>query len=107
MILSMSPAIQVTHNPGSPYIPLHWDTCDSNGVPIVQGTLRTDGVTMYVMQGGVWTQMVQPAQILSCPELDFILEERLNEAALLLAHPELAEMRDKYLFMKKMVESHG
>jgi len=108
MIMSHTPNIIVYHS-SSPQNPMSMsqDVVDSNGVPVACGTMRYDGMNMYVMSNGSWNVVAEDTHHLDSPMLDEILREREQEKLLLEKHPELAEMRDKYLFMKRLVSEDG
>jgi len=108
MIMSMSSNI-IIYRSSSPQNPMSmcFDVVDSSGVPIPSGTVRYDGMNMYVMNNGNWNIVAEETHHIESPMLDAILLEREQERLLLEKYPELAEMRDKYLFMKRLVADNG
>jgi len=80
-------------------------------LPVAEGTLRADVNDMYVMSNGCWQRFDPMPSVdtrLADLECQFgqIQADIRSEELLLETHPELAAMRDKYLFMKKLVENN-
>jgi hypothetical protein len=108
----MTAFIAVTAAFGNGYIISNIDLSnvdiDGNSHPC--GSTRSDGSNTWVFDGRNWQVQPPPYIFANSPDLDEIVKERRKEELMLEKYPEFAdmksqylEMRDKYLFMRKLI----
>jgi hypothetical protein len=111
----MTAFITVTSSFGNGYAisDIDLNPTDDDGNPHPCGTVRSDSINTWVFNGGDWQLQPQPYIFANSPDLDDIVKERRNEELMLEKYPDFAdmkaqylEMRDKYLFMRKLIDEH-
>ena len=111
----MTAFIAVTSSSGNGYIISNIDLSnvdiDGNSHPC--GSMRSDGSTTWVFDGRSWKPQPPPYIYANSPDLDDIVKERRKDELMLEKYPDFAdmkaqylEMRDKYLFMRKLIDEH-